>query len=392
MIQEHPFIDHFKHSFSQNNLVKLILSKKRVKTTMIKMVILKPVQLKDELRISMVTSNMHNDVTKNFTLEESVLQISNLLKEDFYQADLFTLEKDWHLLYYRSGKFKLKSKPATLHVVDVAHDHVKKRILDPIGNIYLEQLGVTTTDGVVKKDKQDKYRQINKYIETIEVILSSVHLPESFNVVDMGAGKGYLTFALYDYLHNKLKIKPKVLGIELRSELVEKCNAIVEKAKFDDLSFEQGTIKDAILPKIDVLMALHACDTATDDAIARGVRDQAKVILAAPCCHKQVRNSMKNQGSLAPLTKFGIMEARQAEILTDTIRALILESHGYKTKVFEFIATDHTPKNILIAAVKTKEISVPDPIIRAQITTLKETFGIAFHELERLLEIKTLNH
>ncbi len=355
---------------------------------MIKMVILKPVQLKDELRISMVTSNMHNDVTKNFTLEESVLQISNLLKEDFYQADLFTLEKDWHLLYYRSGKFKLKSKPATLHVVDVAHDHVKKRILDPIGNIYLEQLGVTTTDGVVKKDKQDKYRQINKYIETIEVILSSVHLPESFNVVDMGAGKGYLTFALYDYLHNKLKKKPKVLGIELRSELVEKCNAIVEKAKFDHLSFEQGAIKEVVLPKIDVLMALHACDIATDDAIARGIKDQAKVILAAPCCHKQIRNSMKNQGSLAALTKFGIMEARQAEILTDTIRALILESYGYKTKVFEFIATDHTPKNILIAAVKTKEIEVPDPIIKEQITTLKETFGISFHELERLMEIK----
>ena len=389
MTQEHPFIDHFKHSFSQNNLVKLILSKKRVKTTMIKMVILKPVQLKNELRLSMVTSNMHNDVTKNFTLEESVLQISNLLKEDFYQADLFTLEKDWHLLYYRSGKFKLKSKPATLHVVDVAHDHVKKRILDPIGNIYLEQLGVTTTDGVVKKDKQDKYRQINKYIETIEVILSSVHLPESFNVVDMGAGKGYLTFALYDYLHNKLKKKPKVLGIELRSELVEKCNAIVEKAKFDHLSFEQGAIKEVVLPKIDVLMALHACDIATDEAIARGIKDQAKVILAAPCCHKQIRKSMKNQGSLAVLTKFGIMEARQAEILTDTIRALILESYGYKTKVFEFIATDHTPKNILIAAVRAKETLVPDPIIRAQIAILKATFGIDFHELERLMEIKT---
>ena len=108
-------------------------------------------------------------------------------------------------------KFKLKSKPATLHIVDVAHDHVKKRILDPIGNIYLEQLGITTMDGVVKKDKQDKYRQINKYIETIEVILSSVHLPESFTVVDMGAGKGYLTFTLYDYLHTKLKKKPKIM-------------------------------------------------------------------------------------------------------------------------------------------------------------------------------------
>ena len=120
---------------------------------------------KDEILVSIVTSNQHNDVTKNFTLEQSVLQLLKLLKEDFYQADLFTLEKDWHLLYYRSGKFKMKSKPPTLHVVDMRHDHVKKRILDPIGNIYLEQLGVTTKEGLVKKGKQDKYLQINKYIE-----------------------------------------------------------------------------------------------------------------------------------------------------------------------------------------------------------------------------------
>ncbi len=389
MKQDHPFIHHFQNSFSRNYLVKLVLSKKRMKTTLIKIVTLKPVQLKDEMLVSMVISNQNNDVTKNVTLEQSVFQLLNLLNKDFYQADLFTLEKDWHLLFYRSGKFKMKSKPATFHVVDMKHDHLKKRILDSHGNIYLEQLEVTTKEGYVRKHKQDKYRQINKYVEIIDSILRAVQLPESFNVIDMGAGKGYLTFALYDYLYNKLKKKPKVLGIELRSDLVEKCNAIARKAKFDHIYFEQGEIKNVILPKIDVLIALHACDIATDDAIARGIKDQAKVILAAPCCHKQVRKSMKNQGSLAILTKFGIMEARQAEILTDTIRALILESYGYQTKVFEFIATDHTPKNILITAVKTKEISVPDLAILEQVTTLKSTFGITFHELEHLLEIET---
>ena len=143
------------------------------------------------------------------------------------------------------------------------------------------------------------------------------------------------------------------------------------------------------MPKIDILIALHACDIATDDAIARGIKGQAKAILVAPCCHKQVRKSMKNQGSLAILSKFGIMEARQAEILTDTIRALILESCGYQTKVFEFIATDHTPKNILITALKTRDISVPDLDILEKVNTLKATFGIAFHELEHLLGIKT---
>ena len=389
MKQDHPFIHHFQNSFSQKNFVKLVLSKKRVKTALIKIVTLKPVQLKDEILVSMVTSNQNNDVTKNFTLEQSVFQLLDLLNKDFYKADLFTLEKNWHLIYYQSGKFKMKSKPATIHVVDTMHDHLKKRILDPHGNIYLEQLGVTTKEGYIKKSKHGKYRQINKYVEIIDSILRTTQLPEYFNVIDMGAGKGYLTFALYDYLHNILKKKPKVLGVELRSELVEKCNAIAKKAKFDYLNFEQGEIKNAILPKIDVLIALHACDIATDDAIARGIKSHAKVILVAPCCHKQVRKSMKNHGSLAILTKFGIMEARQAEILTDTIRALILESYGYQTKVFEFIATDHTPKNILITALKTKDISVPDLTILEQVNTLKSTFGIAFHELEHLLEIKT---
>ena len=389
MKKDHPFIHHFQNSFSRKNFVKLVLSKKRVKTALIKIVTFKPVQLKDEILVSMVISNQNNDITKNFTLEQSVFQLLNLLNEDFYKADLFTLEKNWHLICYRSGKFKMKSKPATFHVVDTMHDHLKKRILDPHGNIYLEQLGVTTKEGYIKKSKHSKYRQINKYLEIMDSILRRIQLPECFNVIDMGAGKGYLTFALYDYLYNILKKKPKVLGVELRSELVEKCNAIAKKAKFDHLNFEQGEIKNAILPKIDVLIALHACDIATDDAIARGIKSQAKVILVAPCCHNQVRKSMKNHGSLAMMTKFGIMKARQAEILTDTIRALILESYGYQTKVFEFIATDHTPKNILITACKAKDIPVPDLAILEHVDTLKSTFGIAFHELEHLLEIKT---
>ncbi len=389
MKHDHPFIHHFQNSFSRKSFVKLVLSKKRVKTTLIKIVTLKPVQLKDKIMVSIVISNQNNDLTKNFTLEQSVLQLLNLLDKDFYKADLFTLEKDWHLLYYRSGKFKMKSKPATFHVADTMHDQLKKRILDSHNNIYLEQLGVTTKEGYVKKRKQSKYRQINKYVEIVDSILRTSQLPESFNVIDMGAGKGYLTFALYDYLYNKLRKKPHVLGVELRSELVEKCNAIAKKAKFDHLNFEQGEIKNAILPRIDVLIALHACDIATDHAIARGIKSNAKVILVAPCCHKQIRKSMKNQGPLAILTKFGIMKARQAEILTDTIRALILESYGYQTKVFEFIETDHTPKNILITALKTKEIFVPDLAILDKVNTLKSTFGIAFQELEHLLDIKT---
>ena len=168
--------------------------------------------------------------------------------------------------------------------------------------------------------------------------------------------------------------------------MVDKCNLIAQKAFFESLLFVQGNIKEVVLPKIDVLIALHACDIATDKALARGIQAGAKIILSAPCCHKQVRKSMKTEGLLCEITKFGIMKERQAEMLTDTIRALILEAYGYKTRVFEFIATSHTPKNILIVGVKLRELVAPDQEVMAKIQEIKRMFGITYHELEQLLK------
>jgi hypothetical protein len=381
------FIKKYQASFDKEELVKLIISKKRIKANQLKTVTIKPIFLKSILKLSLIEHYQTKDITKNFELEESKKIVQKLLEGDFYQADLFTTTGNWHFLLFKSGKSKLKAGEVTNKPLDyLHHDHIKNRLIEPIGNIYLRELGITSFEGVIKNDSQDKFRQINKYVEIVDDVLANVELPADFNVVDMGAGKGYLTFALYDHLRNQLQKKPHIIGVELRAELVDKCNLIAQKAFFESLLFVQGNIKEVVLPKIDVLIALHACDIATDKALARGIQAGAKIILSAPCCHKQVRKSMKTEGLLCEITKFGIMKERQAEMLTDTIRALILEAYGYKTRVFEFIATSHTPKNILIVGVKLRELVAPDQEVMAKIQEIKRMFGITYHELEQLLK------
>jgi hypothetical protein len=206
----------------------------------------------------------------------------------------------------------------------------------------------------------------------------------------MGSGKGYLTFALYDYLHNVLNLKTKITGVEFREDLVALCNGIAMKSGFDNLGFVQGSIEDYEARQMDILIALHACDTATDDAIYKGISANASLIVVAPCCHKQIRREMETNrkaNEVSFLTKYGIFLERQAEMVTDGIRALILEYHGYKTKVFEFISDVHTPKNVLIVGTKAKVTQERKEEIKKAIKQAKYDFGIDTHHLEKLLKI-----
>ena len=236
------------------------------------------------------------------------------------------------------------------------------------------------------KTAQDKYRQINHYIEIIDGIVKDLQLQAPLHIADMGSGKGYLTFALYDYLHNKLQVPATITGVELRPELVATCNAIAAKAGYSQLHFQTGTIASYNAPATDILIALHACDTATDDAIFKGIEAGAKVIVVAPCCHKQIRKQMKPENELNAITKHGILLERQAEIVTDSIRSLILEMQDYKTKVFEFIATEHTPKNVLIVATKRRTAVNNQADLQEKITGLKTLFRIKEHYLEELMK------
>lgn len=241
--------------------------------------------------------------------------------------------------------------------------------------------------GRVRPKMNHKYRQINKYIEIVDDIIKNIQFKEEINIVDMGSGKGYLTFALYDYFTNHKKMSVNITGVEIRKELVDKCNSIAQASNFDNLKFVESDISSFEGDNCDVLIALHACDTATDDAIVKGVRMQSKLIIVAPCCHKQIRKQLNPESPLNLVSRFGIYQERLAETITDSLRVLALETCGYKTNVEEFIAMEHTPKNILISAVFDRSLMEKREDKLEEYVSLKKFFGIEKHYLENFLEI-----
>lgn len=381
------FLELLQSATHKKELVKLTLGNKRNKNAELKNVFIKNVALKTGDKLCFVYRYPTNDITKNFDSAQGIAAVEKMLREDFLNADLFTANNDFHLLQSATGAVKIQTKPAS-HASNAGpqqHDKVKTRMVKANNNVYLQQLGITTADGLVKKDMQDKYKQINRYVEIIDGIVKDLDFSNGIHVTDMGSGKGYLTFALYDYLANTLQLKTTITGIEMRPDLVNTCNQVALKASFSQLHFEKGTIADAVLPATDILIALHACDTATDDAIFKGIHANAKVIICAPCCHKQIRRQMKPANVLSTITKHGILLERQAEIVTDSIRALLLEASGYKTRVFDFIATEHTPKNVMIVGIRNENGSLKKQECLEQVQALKALFGIEQHYLEKLL-------
>jgi hypothetical protein len=376
------------NSITTQTFIKIVLGNKRNKAAELKNVSAKLIAIKDEAMLSFVYRYPTKDVTKNFSVKEGIALIGKMLEHDFLNADLFTSSHNTQFFINEKGMAKMTEKAVadTSAPTLQTHDKQKQYAIKAHNNIYLQALGITGADGHVKKDKQDKYRQINHYIEIIDGIVKDLQLQPPINIADMGSGKGYLTFALYDYLHHKMQLPATVTGIELRDELVHICNDIASKAGYQQLHFETGSIASANVGNIDILIALHACDTATDDAIFKGIKAGAKVIVCAPCCHKQIRRQMKPIEALTSITKHGILLERQAEMVTDSIRALILEMNGYKTKVFEFIATEHTPKNVLIVGTKRETGTVDKAEIAAKIAALKNLFGIEEHYLEGLFK------
>jgi hypothetical protein len=207
------------------------------------------------------------------------------------------------------------------------------------------------------------------------------------HIADMGAGKGYLTFALYELLTQRLNMDVDIKGVEIRPDLVLKINEIINSNHLKGLEFVERSIQDFHPEKLDVLIALHACNTATDDAIASGIRAGAELIVCAPCCHKQIRQEMERSGKVDFITRYGIFLERQAVMITDTIRTMILEYFGYKTQVMEFIEMEHTPKNVLLVGRKSSK-NAKAPEILQQIADLKQQYGIEKHYLEEALDLK----
>ena len=374
------FISHITSALTKGQLFKLTLAKPRNKQSELRNIIFRPVEINGELVWNATYRRKTNDQVKNHDDESLVKEITKNLENEFFNADLYFSDQKISLLQSKKGHSKILIKKE-LHDVQIEHHNHKKQRLISESASYLSDLGLSSKNGKIYAHAQDKYKQINKYIEIIAALIKDDTSVKK--IVDMGCGKGYLTFALYDYLVNSLSINAEVKGVEIRQDLVNKCNDIAAKNKLTKLNFDLGSIDEYEIKSADMVIALHACDIATDMAISKGLEAGAKYIVVAPCCHKQIRKAMsKTNTVLNPILKHGILLERQAEMVTDTIRALILESQGYEVKVFEFISSEHTGKNVMISAVKT---GVVNKEAIKSIAALKAEFGIEKHYLEGLV-------
>ena len=379
------FFEKLDSTLKNDFLVKITLSKPVSKNNELRNVYVKPILLKDNKMYQFTYRYERRDETKNFDARQTLEQVKNLVPEVFQNVSLFTLTEDVTLLVSKKGKPTLMCKKINeKREADLSHDHEKQRLIDPT-NPWWHLLGLTSRDGKVLADMQHKFKQICKYVEIVDGVMRQTKFGDEIHIADMGAGKGYLTFALYEYLTTHYDKKIVMEGVEIRPELVEKINEIIRiNASMinwkSNMQFVHNTIADYKPSKLDVLIALHACDTATDDAILKGIRNNAKLIICAPCCHKQVRREMEKSGKTDAITKYGIFLERQAVMITDAIRALVLEYCGYKTQVMEFIEIDNTPKNVLLVGRKTEQPIDKESIV-AQIKGLLEQYGIEEHYL-----------
>ena len=382
------FHQQLTESISADTFIKVSLGNYQGNDKELKNVYVRRIKIKKVEMLSFTYRNKTRDIVKNFPINDGLTRISHFISNDFRICTFFSTGKEVIVEYDKKSSVSMRVRQLEGAVQPVlSHDKEKKRLIQPAGKSYLQELKITDGSGVVYKNAQDKYKQINQYVALLDPLIRTLPEKAFKKVVDMGSGKGYLTFALYDYLVNILKTDVQVTGVEYRQDLVELCNRIAASSGFGGLNFVQGTIEEYEASGIDLLIALHACDTATDDAIYKGIKSGAELIVVAPCCHKQIRKQMekgKASNELDFLTKYGIFLERQAEMVTDGIRAMILEYFGYKTKVFEFISDAHTPKNVLIVGVKTKMAEASRPELLEKIRKTKEYFGIGYHHLEKL--------
>lgn len=384
------YIQAVQESISNNSFIKISLGNYKGLEQDLKNIYVKRILIKKEEKLSFTSRYKTHDIVKNHTISKGIALVETYLQEGFQVGILFTVEFELAIEHLNNQKIVLrKTEPLDKKVeISLEHDRSKKRLIQPTEKSYLHELKITDLAGNVYKNAQDKYRQINHYVDILSSLIKELPDDKLKKVVDMGSGKGYLTFALYDYLTNVLKVNSNIIGVEFRPDLVELCNEIAQKTGFINLSFTQGTIEDFDSTDTNILIALHACDTATDDAIHKGITAQADLIVVAPCCHKQIRREMEKSKAINNvdfLTKYGIFLERQAEMVTDGIRALILEYFGYKTKIFEFISDAHTPKNVLVVGRKGKMNPKKQAKILAKIKVTKAYFGIGYHHLEGLL-------
>ncbi|AXI04291.1 class I SAM-dependent methyltransferase [Aquirhabdus parva] len=376
------------------SFIKLSLAKYRGSEAGLNKISVRVLEVKGQPQLSFTYHYQTRDVTKNFRIEDGLAQIQTYLDQSqvdsFKSAYLRLQGLETQLLFNKKNEATIQTTAAAnTAVVSQAHDREKNRFID-IKRPFLTGLGVTDAQQKLIPAMSRKWKQINKFIEVFQHAFESLKLPTNrpVHVVDFGAGKGYLTFAIHDFLRETLGYTAQVTGVELRDELVKLCGNVVNQLSIQGLDFYQGDVRSYHPEAVDVMIALHACDVATDYALHTGVRLGASIIMCAPCCHKQVRPQIKSPQVLRPMLQHGVHLGQEAEMLTDGLRALLLEACGYETKVFEFVALEHTSKNKMILAIKRESLAkntAKKAEILSQIESIKAFYGIREQCLESLL-------
>ncbi len=376
------FLDLLRTAVRDGTLVKLTLGKHRGADPTLQNLFVRPVALAAGPHLAFVWRHATRDVTKNLPPAEGLHALAALLGADFLDAHLFTTTEHAQLETKPDGAGRLKrmpAAPATPESPVQTHDRAKHRPI-PADAPWLRALGVTNNRGQPREGMADKFRQIQKFAELLTHLLADADFPAGrpITVVDMGSGKGYLTFALASILGERAHIT----GIEARAELVGLCNRVAsENGLAPRLGFRAGNIAETALEVCDVLIALHACDTATDDALARGIAAGAQLLVVAPCCQKELRPQLTAPPVFGGALRHGIFRERQAEFVTDALRAQLLEWAGFQTKVFEFISTEHTAKNLMIAGIRVHPASDPIGAEATRIRDFARFYGIRSQRL-----------
>ena len=389
------FLDMLRPALRDGTFTKLTLGKHRGSDTTLRNLFVRPVCLNSGPHLAFVWRHATRDITKNHAPLEALALLEPLIGGDFLDAHLFMATQVAQLETQPDGAARLKvNKVATtpaapLAVTPAVHDRPKGHLI-PSRAGWLHDLGVTNDRGQPREGMADKFRQIQKFAELLAHLLAESGLaapaassrPKPIQITDMGSGKGYLTFALAEVLGPQASIQ----GIEARPELVALCNRVAQQHGWmERLRFTAGRIADTPVDACDVLIALHACDSATDDALARGLAAGARLLVVAPCCQHELRPQLTAPPVLADALRHGIFQERQAEFVTDALRAQLLEWAGYRTKVFEFISTEHTAKNLMIAAIRTRDPGTPDDAMARRIREFATFYGIRHQALaERL--------
>ncbi len=335
-------------------LRQIVLSGRRAEEAYTKIKI-RPVKKKDELIFQAAAWDGKKEFHFNYGKKDMLSQILNWMEHDFRQLQAETVTMTCSALVSRKGKVTVKTKKRAdvRPAPELTHNRVKKYILEEnIPVPFLVYLGVMTPEGKVTASKYDKFRQINRFLEFIEDICPMLPADREIRMIDFGCGKSYLTFAMYYYLHELKGYDVRITGLDLKEDVIAHCNELAGKFGYEKLQFLQGDIAQYEgVQQVDLVVTLYACDTATDYALAKAVEWNAGVILSVPCCQHELNGQIRNE-ILEPVLKYGLLKERMAALITDGLRASMLEESGYQVQVLEFIDMEHTPKNILIRAVK----------------------------------------